>query len=402
MAADMGALEGYLEAELKRLKGTALHRTLRILTSAQGPRVRLNGRDFLMLSSNDYLGLANHPALKKAAARAMARYGVGAGASRLMAGSLEPLRELEAHIARFKDRQAALVFGSGYLANLGTITALAGPGDVILSDELNHASLVDGCRLSRAAVKIYRHLDTRHLEELLCGAASARRRFVVTDTVFSMDGDLAPLAQITELARHYDAAAIIDEAHAVGVFGPHGAGLAAQLGLQRAIDVQVGTLSKAVGAYGAYVAGSRLLIDYLVNRARSFIYSTALPPAIAAAASAALSLIEGEPWRLERLWQNARYLREQLERCGFQIGQTESPILPVIVGEAGLALKLAEWLFARGIYVTAIRPPTVAAGTARLRLTPSASHTRAELDEALAAFESAGRELNLIARAVPR
>lgn len=388
----MAILDSELEDALHALERRSLRRALRVVESAQDATVSLDGRRFLMLSSNNYLGLASHPAVTEAARRALAEYGSGTGASRLIAGNLAPLVRLEKHIAGFKGVESALVFGSGYLANIGVLGALAGPGDMVLSDELNHASLIDGCRLSRARIAVYRHRDTNHLRTLLRESRDARRRLIVTDSVFSMDGDLAPLAEIVELAREYRAAIVLDEAHGVGVIGPGGRGLAASLGLTREIDVHIGTLSKALGAYGAYVAGSAILTDYLVNRARSFIYSTGLPPAVAAAADAALGVVESEPSLVERLHDNARYMREGLERLGFRIGRTESPILPVIVGEAEAALHLSRALFSRGVYVIAIRPPTVPPGTARLRVTPTAAHSRRELDEALSAFAEVARE----------
>ena len=389
----MRFLERQIQSELDQLKRQALYRQLRVIDSEHGARVSYRGRSMLMLSSNNYLGLASHPALKRAAIEATQRFGTGTGASRLIAGNLEALGDLEARLAEFKGTQAALVFGSGYLANLGTLPALAGPDDVIFSDELNHASLIDGCRLSRAQVMVYRHCDVDHLNEMLAHAAAARRRLIVTDSVFSMDGDLAPLADIVELARRYEAAVMIDEAHAVGVMGPNGAGLASALNLEREVDVQMGTLSKALGSYGAYVAGCATLVDFLINRARSFVFTTGLPPASAAAASAAIDLIAIEPGRIKRLWDNGRYLSQALLDAGFKLGRTATPILPVMVGEAQPAMDLAEALLARDIFVTAIRPPTVPAGTARLRVTPTADHSRADLDEALAAFVAAGREV---------
>jgi len=348
------------------------------------------------LSSNNYLGLAAHPRVKQAAIAAVERYGVGAGASRLIAGGLEPVRGLEANLASLKRAKAALVFGSGYLANLGILTALAGPGDIVFSDELNHASLIDGCRLSKAEVRVYRHCDPDHLHVLLQQSASTRRRLIVTDSIFSMDGDFAPLREIVELARQFDAITMIDEAHAVGVAGPGGAGLAAEFGLEKEIDVQVGTLSKALGAYGAYVVGAVALVDFLINRARSFIYTTGLPPSIAAAADAAIEVMRVEPQRIRRLWENAAYLRERLAGAGFKFGSTKSPILPLIIGEAQAATAIAARLFKRGVYVIAIRPPTVPPGTARLRITPIADHSTADLDEAIAAIIQSGRELRLI------
>ena len=392
----MSILDPELEAELDSLERRALRRKLRVIDGAHEPRVNVGGRWMLMLSSNNYLGLAAHPVLRDAAVAAIGGYGVGAGASRLVAGSLAPIHELEREIADLKGVAAALVFGSGYLANLGAITALAGADDAIFSDELNHASLIDGCRLARATLRIYRHREVDHLAALLAETRGARRRIIVTDSVFSMDGDFAPLAEIVSLARTYRAAVMIDEAHGVGVVGPGGAGLAAHLGLEREIDVHVGTLSKALGSYGAYVAGSRALIDYLLNRARSFIYSTGLAPALAAAASAAIRMMRGSPEIIARLWANASYLRERLEGAGFRLGATASPILPVMIGESSAALKMAAALYQRGVYVIAIRPPTVPPGTARLRVTPTAAHSRADLEEAAAAFVAAGRELGLI------
>ncbi|HTY56845.1 MAG TPA: 8-amino-7-oxononanoate synthase [Candidatus Binataceae bacterium] len=392
----MRILDAELTLALDRLEQEALRRRLRVIESAHGAEVEFNGRRMLMFSSNNYLDLAAHPAVKRAAVEAVERYGVGAAASRLVAGSIEPIHRLEQNLARFKKVEAALVFGSGYLANMGAITSLTGPGDVVFSDELNHASLVDGCRLSKAAVKIFRHREVAHLRALLEEPTSAKRRLIVTDSVFSMDGDFAPLSEIVELAREFNAAVMIDEAHGVGMVGPRGAGLAAELSLENEIDVQVGTLSKALGAQGAYVAGSRALIDFLINRARCFIYTTGLPPAIAAAADAALKVMIEEPERLVKLHDNAAYLRTALIAAGFTLAPTTSSILPVMMGSAQNALKMAERLFARGVYVIAIRPPTVPQGSARLRVTPTAGHSRADLDRAVAAFIESGRELRLI------
>lgn len=392
----MRILDGELTEALARLEQDSLYRRLRVIDSAHGAEVESGGRRMLMFSSNNYLNLAAHPAVKRAALETIERFGVGAGASRLVAGSLEPLHRLEQSLARFKKVEAALVFGSGYLANMGAITALVGPGDTIFSDELNHASLIDGCRLSKATLKVFRHRDAGHLKVLLEDSDRAGRRLIVTDSVFSMDGDLAPLTDIVELARGFGAAVMIDEAHGVGVFGPGGAGLAAELGLSNEIDVQVGTLSKALGAYGAYVAGSRTLIDFLINRARCFIYTTGLPPAMAAAANEALEVMKREPERISRLHDNAAYMSAALVAAGFKLAPTTSPILPVMVGDSKTALRMAERLFARGVYVIAIRPPTVAEGCARLRVTPTAGHTRADLDRAIGAFVESGRELDLI------
>ena len=392
----MRILDGELTAALDGLERDALRRRLRVIESAHGAEVEFGGRRMLMLSSNNYLDLAAHPAVKRAALEAVERYGVGAAASRLVAGSIEPIHRLEQNLSRFKKTEAALVFGSGYLANMGAITSLTGPGDTVFSDELNHASLVDGCRLSKASIKIFRHRAADHLKALLEETPATGRRLIVTDSVFSMDGDFAPLAEIVELAREFRAAVMIDEAHGIGMIGPQGAGLASELGLSDEIDVQIGTLSKALGAHGAYVAGSRALIDFLINRARCFIYTTGLPPAIAAAADAALRVMIEEPERLARLHENAAYLRTGLTAAGFELAPTTSSILPVMMGSSQNALLMAERLFARGVYVIAIRPPTVPQGSARLRVTPTAGHSRTDLDRAISAFIESGRELRLV------
>jgi 8-amino-7-oxononanoate synthase len=391
----MNRFQAELEATLAALERASLRRRMRVIESANGARVSVGGRDLLMLSSNNYLGLANHPALKAAAQAAIENFGTGSGASRLVAGNLDPIERLERRLARFKGTESALVFGSGYLANIGVISALASRGDVIFSDELNHASLIDGCRLSRAEVAVYRHCDMAHLRTLM-EKSQAARRFVVSDAVFSMDGDCAPLADIVELAEKFGAAIVLDEAHSVGVIGPQGKGLAAEVGVADRIDVTVGTLSKALGAYGAYVAGSRLLIDFLTNRARSFIFTTGLPPAMAAAAETAIDIIEAEPQRIAALAANGRYLRESLTEAGFEVPDGSTPIVPVIVGQAALAQEFGTRLLERGLHAVAIRPPTVAPGRARIRLTPIADHSRAELERAVATLVSVGRELGII------
>ncbi|MGD0074291.1 MAG: 8-amino-7-oxononanoate synthase [Candidatus Binataceae bacterium] len=392
----MRILDGELTSVLERLENEALLRRVRIIRSAHGAEVEFDGRRMLMLSSNNYLDLAAHPAVKRAAIEAVERYGVGAAASRLVAGSIEPVHRLEQSLAHFKRVEAVLIFGSGYLANMGAISALVGPGDVVFSDEINHASLIDGCRVSRATVKVYRHRDAHHLKVLLEESADAGRRLIVTDSVFSMDGDLAPLAEIVELAGEFRAAVMVDEAHGIGVIGPGGRGLVAELGLENEIDVQVGTLSKALGAQGAYVGGSRVLINFLINRARCFIYTTGLAPALAAAAEAALHVMIDEPERIARLHANAAYMRAALTAAGFRLSPTESSILPVMIGSAQDALAMAEQLFDRGVYVVAIRPPTVPPNSARLRVTPTAGHSRADLDRAIAAFVESGREVGVI------
>ena len=390
-------LTDILADRLAELEQRGLNRRLRLVEGAQAGRVRLDGREVLMLSSNNYLGLANHPALTRAAQAALERCGCGAGASRLISGSMELHHELEDRLARLKHTQAALVFPTGYQANVGTLSALMEPGDTILSDALNHASIIDGCRLSRASTLVFRHNDVDHVAELLASCSGAGQRLIVTDSVFSMDGDIAPLAELSRLARRYDAWLMVDEAHATGVFGPHGGGVVEELGLSAAIEIQMGTLGKALGGFGAYVAGSRQLIDWLVNRARSFVYTTALPPSVAATAIAALDIVAQEPQRRRRLWDNTAFLAEQLTGLGYSLGQTRSQILPLIIGDAGQTMALAAALLERGIFAQGIRPPTVPIGTSRIRVTPMATHTRQDMQDAVEAFAAAGKEVGLLA-----
>lgn len=376
------SLDRTLAARLADRGARSVRRRLRPLDGGIGPRVRVGGRRVLQLCSNDYLGLAAHPAVTRAAADAALEYGAGAGSARLIAGTSAPHAALERDLARLKGTAAALVLSSGYHANTGVLPTLAGAGDAIFSDELNHASLIDGCRLSRAVVRVYRHADPAHLDRLLREAGGFQRRLIVTETVFGMDGDLAPLAELTALARRHDAWTVVDEAHATGVFGRRGGGLVSELGLTAAVDVQIGTLGKALGSLGGYVAGSAALVDWVVNAARPFIYTTALPPAAAAA----------EPERRERVRSHAARLRAGLTALGYRLGAGRAPILPVLVGDAATAVRLADALLARGVLAPAIRPPTVPDGTARLRVTPTAAHTADDLDEALDAFAAAGRE----------
>ena len=389
-------LTDVLADRLAELEQRGLYRRLRLVEGAQAGRVRLDGREVLMLSSNNYLGLANHPALTRAAQAALERCGCGAGASRLISGSMELHHELEDRLARLKHTQAALVFPTGYQANVGTLSALMEPGDTILSDALNHASIIDGCRLSRASTLVFRHNDMDHVAELLASCSDAGQRLIVTDSVFSMDGDIAPLAELSRLARRYDAWLMVDEAHATGVFGPHGGGVVEELGLSAAIEIQMGTLGKALGGFGAYVAGSRQLIDWLVNRARSFVYTTALPPSVAATAVAALDIVAQEPQRRRQLWDNTAFLAEQLTGLGYSLGQTRSQILPLIIGDADRTMALAAALLERGIFAQGIRPPTIPVGTSRIRVTPMATHTRQDMQDAVEAFAAAGKEVGLL------
>ncbi|HVX33109.1 MAG TPA: 8-amino-7-oxononanoate synthase [Solirubrobacterales bacterium] len=382
-------------AALEELRERGLYRRLRLVEGPQGPRVTLDGREALLLCSNDYLGLAADPRVREAAAEAALRWGAGAGASRLISGTMAPHRELEAALAEFEGYGRALLFGSGYLANLGTIAALAGPGEVVFSDELNHASIIDGCRLARAETAIYRHNDVEHLESLLRGAAG-RPALIVTDGVFSMDGDVAPLAERLELARRHGARLMVDEAHATGAVGPGGRGSVAAAGLAGEVDVVMGTMGKALGAYGAYVCASAETVDYLVNRARPFVFSTAPPPPVIGAARAALGVLEAEPERVGRLRMNARALRDALAAEGLLTGDSTTQIVPVRVGEAERAMALCEAALERGVFAQGIRPPTVPEGSSRLRFTVMATHEPAELRRAAHEVGEAARAIGLL------
>ncbi|MEI8315142.1 MAG: 8-amino-7-oxononanoate synthase [Verrucomicrobiota bacterium] len=377
----MSNLNDQLDAELNQLRADGLYRQFRDIAGAQGPRVGIGGRELLNFSSNDYLGLANDPLLKCAAKEAIARWGVGAGASRLVCGNLEPYRLLEEKLARFKNKEAALVFGSGYAANVGTITALAGEGDVLILDKLDHASIIDGARQSGATIRVYPHLNLRKLEEILQQSQSYRRRLIITETVFSMDGDLAPLSEIVALKEKYAAWLMLDEAHATGLFGQNRRGLAEQLGVEDKVDITLGTLSKALGCAGGFVVGSQALIDLLRNRARSLIYSTALPPAVCAAAAAAVEFVMSDAGaqRRDQLWENVRALGAQ------------SAIHPIIVGDERAAVELSGKLFDAGIFAPAIRYPTVAKGKARLRVTVSAAHTADDVQQFLKIYATLAR-----------
>ena len=364
------------------------------MASPQGPRVLLDGRAVLLLCSNNYLGLADHPRVRRAAADAALRWGAGAGASRLVSGNMSPHAELERRLAEFKGKPAALLFGSGYLANTGTIAALAGRGDVVFSDELNHASIIDGCRLARAETFVYRHADTEHLAWGL-RRAHGRPALIVTDGVFSMDGDVAPLAELADLAERHRCRLMVDEAHATGCLGPGGRGSVAAAALGDRVEVVMGTLGKALGGYGAYVCGSEQLIDYLTNAARPAIFSTALPPPAVAAAHAALELLERRPKRVARLAANASALRASLRAEGVSAGASETQIVPIVVGEAEAAIALCERLLERGVFAQAIRPPTVPPGTSRLRLCAMATHRIGDLRAAARTIGRAAAELGL-------
>jgi glycine C-acetyltransferase len=382
----------FMQEELEALRRQGLYRKLRRVEGEQGPTLTLDGREVLNFSSNNYLGLANHPALKQAAKEAIERYGCSAVASRLISGNMTLHEELEEKIARLKNTEAALVFNSGFQANVGMIPALAGEGDAIFSDGLNHASIIDGCRLARAKTVVYPHCDPARLEDALKKAPAAARKLIITETLFSMDGDEAPLAEIVELAERHGAMVMVDEAHATGVAGPNGAGVVAKLGLGERVPIQMGTLGKALGGFGAYVAGSRALREFLINRCRSFIFTTSLPPPVLATALAAIDLLYREPQRRLALWHNIRALREGLRKLGFSLGNSESQILPLVIGDAEKCMAFSERLLQKGVFAQGIRPPSVPEGTSRLRITLMATHTHEHLHRALSAFEELKRE----------
>ncbi|HEV7527465.1 MAG TPA: 8-amino-7-oxononanoate synthase [Solirubrobacteraceae bacterium] len=397
MNGELGA--GEIEERLAELERAGLTRRLRLVSGPQGPTVLLDGQPVLLLCSNNYLGLADHPRVCEAAAEAAMRWGVGAGASRLISGTMTVHRRLEERLAAFAGRQSCLLFGSGYLANLGVIGALAGRGDTVFSDELNHASIVDGCRLSRAEVVVYRHADVEHLLWSMrrhSGRGNSQGgRLIVTDSVFSMDGDVAPLAEIVELAHASGARVAVDEAHAIGTYGPGGRGVLAEQGLEGEVDAIVATLGKALGSYGAYVCGDEEMVRYMLNTSRSFIFSTAPPPPAMAGALAALELLQERPHRVERLNANARTLRRALASEGFGVAESDMHIVPLVVGDERDTLRLCQETIERGVFAQAIRPPTVPAGTSRLRLAAMASHTATDMRMAAEILAAAARKLGL-------
>jgi glycine C-acetyltransferase/8-amino-7-oxononanoate synthase len=379
---------------LEELRQRGLYRRLRLIEGPQGPSVTLDGRPVLLLCSNNYLGLADRAEVREAAAAAAMRWGAGAGASRLISGNMEPHRELERRLAAFKGYQASLLFGSGYLANTGTIAALADRGEIVFSDELNHASIVDGCRLSRAETFVYRHGDVEHLawgmEE-----AGKRAALIVTDGVFSMDGDVAPLLELLALARRHGARLMVDEAHATGAVGPGGRGSVSAAGLSGEVDVVVGTLGKALGSYGAYACANAETIDFLVNSARPFIFSTAPPPPAVSAALAALEILEAEPELVERLQANAETLRGALAAEGLSVSRSATQVVPLEVGGAETTMELCERALRGGVFAQGIRPPTVPQGSSRLRFTVMATHQAGELATAAREVGAAAREIGL-------
>lgn len=380
-----------LQLELDDLRARKLYRTLRTIESAQGPVVQMSGRSFLLFSSNNYLGLANHPEVIRASVEAIQKYGVSSGASRLISGNMTLHEELESKIAQFKGTEAAIVFSSGYMTNLGAIPALVGEKDFIVVDKLNHASLIDGCRLSGAAFRVYPHKNLKCLKELLEKRNQYKRVLIVTDSVFSMDGDVAPIPELLKLAEKYDAWLMMDEAHATGVLGKTGRGALEHFNLRSNEQfIQMGTFSKALGSFGGFIAGSKVLIEYLKNTARTFFYSTSLPPGVLAASIKAIEIVDKEPERLKNLWGNVTRFRKGIEKIGAMHAsplQGETPIIPILTGENERTLKLAEELFANGIFVPAVRPPTVAKGRCRLRFTVMATHTQEQIERCLEILE---------------
>jgi glycine C-acetyltransferase len=386
----------YLGDELARLRSQSLYRHLRVLDGEQRARASFDGRTVVNLSSNNYLGLTTHPRLRDRAIEAIRTCGVGSGSVRTIAGTMAIHMELERRLAEFKKVEAVVVFQSGFTANAGTVSAILTRDDVVISDELNHASIIDGCRLSRAAIKVFPHKDVDAARRIIRDLPAAQRKLLITDGVFSMDGDLGPLPDLCALAEETGCIMMVDDAHASGVFGANGRGTIDHFGMHGRVDVQVGTLSKAIGALGGYVAGSRDLIEYLYHRARPFLFSTSHPPAVAAACIAAIDVLMEEPEIIDRLWNNARFFKAGLEQLGFDTGTSQSPITPVIVGEGATAMALSDRLFEEGVFAQGIAYPTVARDRARVRTIVTATHTREDLQFALEAFGKVGRELGLV------
>jgi glycine C-acetyltransferase len=387
---------GYLAGELDALREQGLFRRLRILSDEQKATTIVDGRHVVNLSSNNYLGLTTHPKLRQRALEAINRYGVGAGSVRPIAGTLEIHMELERRLAEFKKTEAVVVFQSGFAANAGTVAAILNKEDVVISDELNHASIIDGCRLSRASIKVFPHKDVDAARRVLTELPKSQRKLLITDGVFSMDGDLGALPDLCALAEEFNCIMMVDDAHASGVFGTNGRGTIDHFGMHGRVDIQVGTLSKAIGALGGYVAGSRSLIEFLYHRARPFLFSTSHPPAVAATCLAAIEVLLEEPHIIDRLWDNTRFFKAGLRSLGFDTGLSESPITPVIVGEARLAMALSDRLFEKGVFAQGIGFPTVARDKARVRTIVTATHTQSDLQLALDAFAEVGRSLGII------
>ena len=386
----------YLGDEIDSLKQQNLFRRLRVLDAEQKARTTVDGKNVVNLSSNNYLGLTTHPRLRAQALLALERFGVGSGSVRTIAGTLEIHLELERRLAEFKKVEAVVVFQSGFTANAGTVSAILTKDDVVISDELNHASIIDGCRLSRATIKVFPHKDVEAARRIAHSLPAGQRKLLITDGVFSMDGDLGNLPALCEVAEETGCIMMVDDAHASGVFGANGRGTVDHFNVHGRVDVQVGTLSKAFGSLGGYVAGNRNLIEFLYHRARPFLFSTSHPPAVAAACIAALDVLVEEPQIIERLWENTRFFKEGLVRLGFDTGLSESPITPVMAGEGQRAMKLSDRLFEEGVFAQGIAFPTVARDRARVRTIVTATHTREDLEFALDKFAKVGRELGMI------
>jgi glycine C-acetyltransferase len=386
----------YLGKELDSLREQKLFRQLRILDDEQRARTTVDHRSVVNLSSNNYLGLTTHPRLREKALKAIEDYGVGTGSVRTIAGTMDIHMELERRLAEFKKVEKVVVFQSGFAANAGTVSAILTKDDVVISDELNHASIIDGCRLSRATIKVFPHKDVDAARKVIKGLPVSQRKLLITDGVFSMDGDLGPLPALCDLAEETGCIMMVDDAHASGVFGKNGRGTIDHFGMHGRVDIQVGTLSKAIGSLGGYVAGSRDLIEFLYHRARPFLFSTSHPPSVVLSCIAALDVLMEEPQIIERLWENTRFFKEGLHRLGFNTGLSESPITPVIAGEGAKAMELSDKLFERGVFAQGIAFPTVARDKARVRTIVTATHTRDDLQYALDAFAAVGREIGLI------
>jgi glycine C-acetyltransferase len=385
-----------LDDELNALREQGLYRRLRVLDGEQKAHTTVDHQSVVNLSSNNYLGLTTHPKLRERALEALQTLGVGTGSVRTIAGTMDIHMELERRLAVFKKTEAAVVFQSGFTANAGTVSSILGRNDVIISDELNHASIIDGARLSRAAIKVFPHRDVDAARRILAELPKDQRKLLITDGVFSMDGDLGPLPALCDLADEFGCIMMVDDAHASGVFGQNGRGTVDHFGMHGRVDVQVGTLSKAIGALGGYVAGTKALIEFLYHRARPFLFSTSHPPSVTATCIAAIDLLESEPQLIDQLWENTRFFKAGLRQLGFDTGISESPITPVIVGEGALAMKLSDRLFAEGVFAQGIGFPTVPKGRARVRTIVTATHTREELQFALDVFKKVGSELGIL------
>ena len=386
----------FLGTELDNLRHQGLYRSLRILESKQEATSRFDGKQVVNLSSNNYLGLATHPKLIDAMVKATQEFGVGSGAVRTIAGTMSIHMELERRLAAFKHTEAVVVFQSGFTANAGAVSAILNKDDVIISDELNHASIIDGCRLSKAPIKVFPHKDVDAARKIIRELPAGQKKLLITDGVFSMDGDLGPLPALCDLADEYGCIMMVDDAHASGVFGKNGRGTVDHFNMHGRVDIQVGTLSKALGSLGGYVAGTKNFIEFLYHRARPFLFSTSHPPGVAAACIAAVDILENEPELIERLWDNTRFFKKGLVDLGFNTGISESPITPVMAGEGALAMKLSDRLFQEGVFASGIAFPTVARDKARVRTIVTAAHTKDELQYALDVFKKVGKELGLI------